>query len=207
MAMAMKGKHHPASADADFLRNARMHARVRRGRVAFEPLVRLCAVLRFWPVSPVILTCLQVYLSCPHRSACARVSERPLVPGPFWSPMRGSMPLADRPDVTDTFAGLLNLFASPRSFLHTFGVERVFTWLSSLPDSSACCVALQLGESGDSGPVLMTSCVYAAVFACTAMSCVSMRMFGVPAQLLGLAWLFVGRLSGLIGELCGFVVF
>ena len=100
-------------------------------------------------------------------------------------PMRGSVPLAGRPDVTDTSAGLLDSFA----------------WLLSLPDSSACCIALQLGESGDSGPVLMTSCVYAAVFACTATSCVSMRMFGVPAQLLGLAWLFVGRLSGLIGEL------
>ena len=90
------------------------------------------------------------------------------------------------------------------------GVERVFAWLSSLPDSSACCVALQLGKSGnfgDSGPVLMISCVYPTIFACTATSCVSMRMSGVPARLLGLAWLFVGRLSGLVDELRGFVVF
>ena len=43
MATAMKGKHYLASADADFLRNARMRARV---RVAFEPLVRICMVLR-----------------------------------------------------------------------------------------------------------------------------------------------------------------
>ena len=38
-----EGKHHPASADADFLHNARMRAHV---RVAFKPLVRICTVLR-----------------------------------------------------------------------------------------------------------------------------------------------------------------
>ena len=60
------------------------------------------------------------------------------------SPMHGFALLTGKSGVTNTFIAPLELFASPCFCLRTFGV---FTWVSSLSDSSVCRVALPVDES------------------------------------------------------------
>ena len=78
-----------------------------------------------------------------------------------------------KPGVTNMFIAPLELFASPCSCLHTFGV---FTWVSSLSNSSACRIALPVDESAVLGLLACTD-DFLHVSNCICMYCNTMHVY------------------------------
>ena len=123
------------------------------------------------------------------------------------SPMHSSAPLTGKSSVTIAFADLLELFVT---LCVCMCVLCMPGQLLSPSFSSGYDLVLPVGESGgfgSAGPVLTCLCVSLAVFACPAIPCVSIHMFGVPVQLLDLTWSFVGHFSSLPSKLGYFAVY